>query len=987
VRTLAELKAEALANKLRRETSAEVRFDPVSRKLYSTDASIYQIEPLGVVVPRTVADLQAAVQIAAEFFVPITARGGGTSLSGQSIGPGLILDCSKYLHRVLDIDTQRSTVRVQPGVVLDQLNRCMAPLGLQFGPDVATANRANLGGMIGNNSAGSRSIVYGKTLDHVSALRVILADGTMAELATLTHREWEERAAKEDRLGQILRHVRETVLGCGAEIEKRFPRILRRVSGYNLDTLWHSLRPGATTPINLCSLVVGSEGTLAVIAEAELKLVPRPAYRGLVVPHFDSLEHALRSLSLCLAHAPSAVELLDRMILDLARDNLALQRHMQAIEGRPACLFLVEISGASRPEVEERMARLARELRKAPGVYAVALASEPQVRDQLWNLRSAGLPLLLGLPGDRKPVTFVEDTAVAPENLPDFVARFRDILQRHGTDGAFYGHASVGCLHIRPLLNLKDPADVRRMRQIMEDITDLVLEYGGALSGEHGDGLARSEWNRKMFGPVIYEAFRRIKYAFDPHGLLNPGKVVDAAPMTEHLRYGAGYRPWSPDTHFTFEREQGILGAIELCNGSGVCRKTTGGTMCPSFRATRDEKDSTRGRANALRLALAGPRPQHDVRSPWLFDVLDLCLMCKACKAECPSNVDMARLKAEFLAHYYARRRRPVGQKLMAALPLLYRWLAPLAPLINWLQKSTTLRIWSERILHLDRRRTLPVVHRYHLRRWFAQHEQKRTGPPVLLLADCFTTYLEPHIGQAAVRLLQASGYTVVLAPIECCGRTWISKGYLDRARRLADKGIQALAHAQYDGIPIVGIEPSCLLTLADEWPELIPRGSPRCALARRVARRVHLLDHWLAERWQQDPANRPVFAPAQQTCVVHAHCHQKALVGAAGTQRALMFVPGLRVEMLDAGCCGMAGSFGYECEHYELSVRIAELELMPALRQYPRATIVASGTSCRHQIHDLLGRQAVHPLEVLADHLHADDARDETEASSEPVR
>jgi FAD/FMN-containing dehydrogenase/Fe-S oxidoreductase len=962
-----DLKRETLVRHLRRNIQGEVRFDQTSRRLYSTDASIYHIEPLGVVIPRTVEDIHVTMQVAVEMRLPITARGGGTSLSGQSIGPGLVLDCSKYLNNILAIDPRARKAQVQPGVVLDQLNRALARHDLQFGPDVATASRANLGGMIGNNSAGSRSIVYGKTIDHIRRLDVVLADGTRTSLGSATAEEWERKAARQTVEGSIYRNVQQVVHDNASEIRRRFPRILRRVSGYNVDVIdqglaaLHTGRPAP--PVGLHQLVVGSEGTLAVITEAELNLVPRPAARGLLVAHFASLAAAMDALSVCLELGPSAVELMDQMLLDLACHNLSLKDTMQAIKGRPAAVFMVEFSGEAEAEVADRVEKLQKRLQSVSGITALVPALEPSLRNSLWNLRSAGLPLLLGLPGDRKPVAFVEDTAVAPEHLPEFVTRFQDVLARHGTSGAFYGHASVGCLHIRPLLNLKSGDDVARMRRITEEITDLVLEFGGSLSGEHGDGLARSEWNRKMFGPTVYEAFRQIKRAFDPHNLLNPGKIVDAPAMTANLRYAPGYAPQEPVTLFDYSKQEGFVRSIELCNGSGVCRKLQGGTMCPSYRATLDEKDSTRGRANALRLTLAGDNPLSALRQTWVYQVLDLCLMCKACKSECPSNVDMAKLKAEFLHFYYKGRLRPPGQRLLANIHQLNRLAAPLAPLVNLLQRSRLVRWLLEKTAGIDRRRSLPKLWARHFRRWFRRHQPTtaagRAGR-VLLLDDCWSTYNEPHIGRAAVNVLEKAGYHVELAGLACCGRPMISKGFLALAQQLIQTQAPRLAARLADGTPILGLEPSCLLTLADEWPDLAPGIDTL-----RIARAAELADHWLA-RQAREGALRLNLRRRDEQCVLHGHCHQKALVGAGGSAAALALIPGLDVQLLETGCCGMAGSFGFEREHYDLSVQIAKLDLLPALAAQPAALVVAPGTSCRHQIKDLAQRQAWHPLEVL---------------------
>ena len=962
-----EQQRHVLADQLRKHTSAEVRFDATTRQLYSTDASIYQIEPLGVVIPRTVEDIVAIVQTAAEMRVPIVARGGGTSLSGQSIGPGIIIDCSKYLNKILDIDPSGRVVRIQPGVVLDSLNRFLGEHELLFGPEVSTASRANLGGMVGNNSAGSRSIVYGKTIDHVKRLRVVLADGQQAEFGPVKPAEWATRAAGKGAEAGLYRHVQDIVRQGRDEIRRRFPRILRRVSGYNLDVFADALAGDNGTAVGLHQLLVGSEGTLAVTTEIELNVIPRPKHRGLLVPQFATLAAALDALAPCLEMKPSAIELMDDMLIKLSAGNFAMGDVMKNIKGDPKALFMVEFSSNDEAEVAANVEKLRKRLTGVNGLTGTTLAIDPKIRDPLWDLRRAAMPLLYGIPGDRKPVTFVEDAAVAPEKLPDFIARFREVLNREGTDGAFYGHASVGCLHIRPLLNLKDAEDVARMHRITAKVTDLVLEYGGSLSGEHGDGLARSEWNEKMFGPTVYAAFKKIKHAFDPNNILNPGKVVDAPPMTENLRYDSRRLAHDPVTVFDFSKQQGFLRSVEMCNGSGVCRKMQGGTMCPSFRATQDERDSTRGRANVLRLALAGENPERDMRSHAIHEVYDLCLMCKACKAECPSNVDVAKIKAEFLQFYYENRTRPLAHRLMAALPRLNGLGAPFAPLINFVQRRKLVRWAMEQVTGIDRRRTLPPLHRNHFRRWFARHQpDTRAGQAgrVLFLADCFTTYNEPQIGRAAVSVLERAGYAVELADAPCCGRTLISKGFLHEAKALVQESVPRLLRQLGDGIPILGVEPSCILGLADEWKDLLPG-----AETRQIAAASQLADGWLAQQVQEGRCKLNL-QPCAEKCVVHGHCHQKALVGTVGTAAALRLVPELEVKVLDTGCCGMAGSFGFEKEHYDLSVKIANQSVLPALQSAPEATVVAPGTSCRHQIHDLAQRHALHPLEVLAEQI-----------------
>jgi Fe-S oxidoreductase len=730
----------------------------------------------------------------------------------------------------------------------------------------------------------------------------------------------------------------------------------------------------------------------------------------MLVPQFDSLAAALDALALCLELSPSAVELMDRMLIDLAQQQRSLKDTMAAVRGRPEALLMVEFSADDAADVSYRVHELQRRLGPAVGLVAAVPVLDPATRDPLWALRSSAVPLLWGMPGDRKPVTFCEDCAVAPERLPEFAARFREIFHRHGTDGAFYGHASVGCLHIRPVLNLHDPSDVVTMRRIMEEVTDLVLNFNGSLSGEHGDGLVRSEWNRKMFGPVVYEAFRRVKRGFDPENVLNPGKVVDAPAMEENWRLPPGPVPADPPTVLDFSKQGGFFRSAEACNGSGVCRKTQGGAMCPSYRATRDERDTTRGRANAIRVALSeasGGReapvgatnkqgayaPRSPLADRWIAEVMDLCLSCKACKSECPANVDVAKLKAEWLQAFYEARARPLGHLLVKNIHKLSPLAARFAGLNNWLARRPCVRRVMESVAGIDRRRSLPEWHREHFRRWFSRRasgglaRSQETGdrrqkasernsslspdscplspgapPParrVVLLDDCFTTFQEPQIGRAAVTLLERAGFAVELAGV-CCGRAMISKGFLTDARRLAQEGIAKLDRFAAAGVPILGLEPSCILSLSDEWPELVPG-----AAARRVASAAELAESWLA-RQASDNGVSLEWPRSSGKVLFHAHCHQKALVGPKGSADALRMMPGADVTVLDAGCCGMAGAFGYEKEHYDVSVAIANLALIPSLNAEPTATVVATGTSCRHQIRDLTSRTALHPLEVL---------------------
>jgi FAD/FMN-containing dehydrogenase/Fe-S oxidoreductase len=963
-----------LTERLTRETRAEVRFDGGTRGLYATDASLYQIEPLGVVIPRTVEDAIAAVRIAAEEGAAVLPRGAATSLSGQTVGPAIVLDFSKYLNRIGVVDRDRMTVKVEPGVVLDRLNAHLKPLGLMFGPDVSTSDRATIGGMIGNNSAGARSLRYGKTVDHVRSVDVVLADGTAATLGPLDPEELEAVCARDDTLGRIHRTVRDTVAAHREAIAARFPKILRRVSGYNLDEFvpglpvrpvgWHD----DPWQFNLARLVVGSEGTLAVVTGAELKVVPLPAATGLVVISFATIPAALDRLEEIVATGPVAVEMLDRMILELAATHPAFAGHMEFAEGFPAAVLAAQFYADSAEDLAARADDLARRFAGRPGVLGVRQSLSGAEKDDFWKVRKAGFSLLMGLVGDAKPVAFVEDTAVAPSRLPAFYDRFQKIVERQGLQAACYGHADVGCLHIRPILNVKTAEGVEKLRTIAREVSDLVVEFHGAMSGEHGDGLARSLWNAKLFGPEVYAALEAVKRGFDPEGRMNPGKVVAAPDPGDNLRIGPDYHPLEPEeTTFDFANQGGFARAVEMCSGVGACRKTGTGTMCPSYMVTMEEEHTTRGRANALRLAMTGALPGQDqgFNNAALREALDLCLQCKACKAECPSNVDMAKLKAEVLHQAYKGRMVPLGTLLMSYIYRLNPLGSAMAPLANWSLRQPAFKWLLEQAAGIDRRRTLPTFAPDHLRRWFRRHTpDPRAGRlgTVVFLDDCFTTYNTPAVGRAAVRVLEAAGYRVELAGLECCGRPAISKGLLPLGRALARRNLARLAPLARRGIPIVGCEPSCLLTLVDEYRDF--RLGPDADL---VARSAQLVDAFVA-----DPARVPSLElrPRPGRVLLHGHCQQKALVGTAGTVAALRRVPDLEVKELDSGCCGMAGSFGYERGHYDVSVALAGRVILPALKADPQAQLVAPGFSCRSQVHGLAGLTPMHPIELIESQL-----------------
>jgi len=943
----------ALRAALETETTAEVRFDDVSRALYSTDASVYRIAPLGVVLPRTSDDLIAIVRICARLKCPLTMRGGGTSQSGQTIGDGLIVDTSKYLNRLLELNVAEHWARVEPGIVLDELNAALRPHGLRFAPDVSTASRATVGGMMANNSSGARSVMYGKTINHVLEQDVILADGSLAHFGPIDDAEAERRGALPTLEGACYRVVRRTARELAAEIERRYPKVLRRVGGYNLDEFVDPSRP-----FNLAKMLVGSEGTLAVVASARIGLVPLPKAKSVLAIQFHDLLESLAATPFVLRHGPSAVEVMDKSILDYTRQSAVLEAVRQSfIEGDPGALLCVEFYGDRAEDLPPRMRAVEDELRAHGFGYHFHHATDLAAQARIWSLREAGLGLSMAMKEDAKSISFVEDTAVPPERLRDYIERFLQLVRSHGTTAGVYAHASVGCLHVRPVVNLKSEAGVRQFEAIANASADLVLEFGGALSGEHGDGMVRSPFMRKMFGPGIYDAFREIKRTFDPAGLLNPGKIVDAGPITDHLRFGAGYVTPTPATYFDYSDYGGMGGAVDMCSGVGACRKTLEGTMCPSYMATREEMHSTRGRANVLRLAMSGRLGEAGLGDDGVYETLDLCLECRACKAECPVGVDVARFKSEFLADYWQRHgtalhARALGNARSIA-ALGSRW----APLSNWLLDSAPARALNEAVLGIDRRRRLPQFARTPLTRLAAA----RSGRDVRLFVDTFTNFYDPDIGVAVLDVLEAAGVGVSLARNGCCGRPQISKGLLADARELARRNAYALYEDAAAGRPIVFCEPSCLSAVREDAPALL-RGEAR-ERALVVARASVLFEEYAESLGPRLPLRA---GPAR--VLLHGHCHQKSM-GLVPPARALLSkIPGATVVDPDAGCCGMAGSFGYDKGHYDVSRAIGERKLFPAVRsREPGTVVVAAGTSCRHQIHDFTGEVAVHPAVLLA--------------------
>ena len=961
-----------LRTDLEARLTGEVRFDAVSRALYSTDASVYRIEPAGVAVVRSREDALAALDCARAHGCSVTARGGGTSQAGQAIGAGLQIDTSKYFNRLLEVNVEERWARVEPGIVLDELNAKLAPHRLRFAPDISTASRATVGGMISNNSSGARSVLYGKTIDHVLDLHVVLADGSVAHLRPLTREELDAACAADTFEGACHRAVRRLAARHADEIDRRYPKILRRVGGYNLDAFTPA-RIDAGEPFNLAKLIVGSEGTLGLILEARLNLVPLPKAKAVLTIEYEDLLDALGETPAILAHAPSAIEVMDHSILDHARENPALDAMRRAVLGTDCgALLCVELHGDSEQEIRPRLNRLESNVRARGAAARTSRAVAPADQARIWKLRESSLGLSMAMKGDAKSISFVEDTAVAPEKLRDFIERFLGVVRRHGTTAGVYAHASVGCLHVRPVVNMKTAAGVRQFEAIAAEIADLVLEFGGALSGEHGDGLVRGPFMERMFGPELYEAFRTVKRTFDPEGLFNPGKIVDAPPLTANLRYGPDYRTPDPPAAFDHGEHGGLGRAVEMCSGVGACRKTLSGTMCPSYMATRDEAHSTRGRANALRMAMNGGLGggEGGLGGRAVHDVLDLCLECRACKTECPVGVDMARFKSEFLADYHRRHGTPLRARVLGHVRTLSALASRAAPLVNpWLDRGWV-RALNERLLGIDRRRSLPPWAR---RTLAAAWRRRPTGggvrpgaaqPDAVLFNDTFTNYYDPEIGLAAAGVLEAAGLTVGLGPRVCCGRPLISQGLLDAARARAERAVRRLHPLAAAGVPIVLLEPSCLSALADDAPALL-RGEEQ-RRAKEVAAACLLFEDYLNRRLDDGGASLPL-RPGPDEVLLHGHCHQKSLGLVAPARSLLERIPGARVTDLDAGCCGMAGSFGYAREHFEISQRIGERRLLPAARALrPGNVLAAAGTSCRHQVHDFTGVHAQHPAVLL---------------------
>ncbi len=965
-----------LERRLRAEISGDVHFDRFTRGRYATDASHYQVMPIGVVCPKTLEEAERAIMLAREEGVSVLPRGAGTSQSGQTVNASLVIDCSKYLTRILDLDAAHGRCTVEPGIVLDELNRKLKPHGLWFPVDISTASRATIGGMAGNNSCGGRSLRYGTMRDNVISIEAMLADGSLAHFGPV-----------DAFLSQIppnspARALAKDLMAIGAreadEVVKRFPKVQRRVGGYNLD----ALAPGHND-INLAHILVGGEGTLAFSERIELKLWPLLGRRAVGAVHFGSFYEAMNAAQHIVRLAPIAVELVDRTMIELAREIAIFRPTIERfVRDLPEAILLVEFGEEDHEENLRRLSRL-KELvgdlgfnwnnrgAKWGGVVEVL---NPELQGAITELRTAGLNIMMSMKDEGKPVSFVEDCAVPLEHLADYTSRLTEVFEKNGTRGTWYAHASVGCLHVRPVLNLRQDKDVQAMRAIAEEAFAIVRDYKGSHSGEHGDGIVRSEFHEFMYGARLVRAFAEVKDRFDPTGLFNPGKIVRAPKFDDrsYFRYGPNYHGEPISTWLDWSAYpgsgRGFQGAVEMCNNNGACRKHVGGVMCPSYRATHDEKDVTRGRANTLRLAVSGQLGPDALTSDEVAHTLKLCVSCKACRRECPTGVDMARMKIEVQAMRAARHGLSLHDKLVGYLPRYARHAVSVPWLLNLRDRIPALRKLSEALAGFSARRSLP--------RWRRDIFTDRPGPfgpadgrEVVLFADTFNRYFERENLDAALTVLTSAGYRVHVAkPVDdnpqplCCGRTFLAVGAVDEARREAERVVAALEPYVSRGVPLIGLEPSCLFTFRDEVPALIVSDA-----SKRLAAQAVLFEEFLAQEAAAGHL-RLDLAPVGERALLHGHCHQKAFAAMGAVEKALKLIPGLAVETVESSCCGMAGAFGFDAETIDVSLAMGELSLLPAVRKAPDdAIIVADGTSCRHQIKDGSGRDAAHVARVLA--------------------
>ena len=943
-----------------------IQRDPLTRKLYAQDASMYQEVPEGVCFPKSISDIRELVERANSHKFSITARSAGTSLAGQTTGGGVIMDVSRYMDQSLNLDEGARVAHVQPGVIRDTLNREAGKHNLLFGPDTATTNRCMIGGMIGNNSSGSFSIKYQTSREHVLEIEAVLSDGSVAYFMPLSEEELEAKKHLDNLEGHIYRSMLKLIEHNRELIERSYPHkdIIRRNTGYALDKLveMQPFNPNGRK-FNLCELLCGSEGTLAMTASSKLNLVPKDKHKLVVVPQFKSLDEAMKAAVHIVNYEPAAVELVDHIIMDATKGNIEQRKNRFFLEGDPKYILITQLEGNDLDELQQKALGLTETLKRRSLGYAYPIIKDADRMRQVWDLRKAGLGLLMGLGKDGRSPSFCEDTAVRVQDLPEYVLEFEQILKNHDTHCVFYAHASVGELHLRPQIDITTKAGLQTMKVMAEEIADLVKKYNGSLSGEHGDGRVRAPYIKKILGEEMLPVLKQVKEIWDPNYIFNPGKIVDPKPVDADLRFSPGYLKPEAKTVFSWSKEGDFGSAMELCNGAGVCRKLaeSGGTMCPSYMATKEEKDSTRGRANVFRQVFAGNDPK-GYKSEELKEALDLCLSCKACKSECPANVDMAKMKAEFMNGWHQENGSKMKERFFADAGKLFP-LASLTPGIASKVATSKLGKWVfENVFGIDSRRDLPAFAPQTFHRLFKRHRQQgtvRSAEKVVLFVDLFTNYNDPEIGMDAVKVLEAMGFEVIIPKNMETGRPQISKGFLKEARYITKIALAEFEEFVESEIPVVGLEPSEILTLRDEFLELCEINQLK--MAEKLARSSFTFEEFVANHKDRIPKSK-----SPQKVLLHGHCHTKALVGNEPTVEALQ-AAGYEVDVLQTGCCGMAGSFGYEKDHYEVSMEIGELVLFPKLRENQKAEICAPGFSCRHQIKDGVEKKALHPAQLIA--------------------
>ena len=974
----------------------DLRSDYASRLLYATDASVYRDIPLAVATPRTTEDITKLIHFAREHKLSLIPRAAGTSLAGQVVGQGIVVDISRHITRILELNVEEHWIRVEPGVILDELNQFVAPHGLLFGPETSASSRCMMGGMVGNNSCGAHSIIYGSTRDHLISVKAILSDGSEAEFGELSVVDMEEKCKLQTLEGKIYKSLYTMLSNPHNQenIRREYPdpSIHRRNTGYAIDLLLDTepffgvegrgsrdedntspLHHGSTAPLNLAKLLAGSEGTLAFITEIKLNLVPLPPKeKALVCVHCSLIQEALQANLIALKYHPGSVELMDKAILDCTRENSVQRKNRFFIEGDPGAILIIEFARESRESILERTKQMEQEMRNAGYGYAFPVIFQPELK-QVWALRKAGLGVLSNYPGDRKPVSVTEDTAVNPEVLPDYIEEFAQLMERFGLNCVYHAHVGSGELHLRPVLNLKDPDDVELFHTIGLETARLVKKYKGSLSGEHGDGRLRGEFIPLMIGEENFRLIQEIKRTWDPLNIFNPGKITDSPKMNSSLRYHPGLPSRNVETIFDFTGSQGILRAVEQCSGSGDCRNTslTGVGMCPSYMALKEENTTTRARANLLREFLTTSRKKNPFDHPEIYEVMDLCLACKACKSECPSNVDMTRLKAEFLQHWYDARGISLRSWLIANITAINRMGSILPGIYNFSQQNRITSGMIKTLLGFSTKRSLPTLSKTTFRGWLRKQLPSLNNSLELrigrlyLFVDEFTNYNDVEVGISFVNLLHALGYEIRVISHPESARTFLSKGVLRKARKLAQQNVQLFSAKVSEEIPLVGIEPSAILGFRDEYPDLV--GPDLQKSSRELANHTLLYDEFLEREIKAGRITSEQFTAKHATIKLHGHCHQKALASVKASLAILSLPENYQVEEIPSGCCGMAGSFGYEKEHYDVSMKVGELVLFPEIRNTGNTVIIAApGTSCRQQIMDGTGRKAYHPVEVL---------------------